>query len=103
VSPVKYELGFYITEQDILHSHRREYLISGNCFGNVRNISRVSLVYFTDITHQIRVAFPLVYALVTITRVLASEILSLSLRGSVSPTCLFRVAFPRYLLFPSGE
>jgi hypothetical protein len=28
VSPVKYELGFYIPEDDILHSHRREYLKS---------------------------------------------------------------------------
>jgi hypothetical protein len=26
VSPVKYELGSYITEDDILHSHRRENL-----------------------------------------------------------------------------
>jgi hypothetical protein len=26
VSPVKYELGFYIPEDGILHSHRREYL-----------------------------------------------------------------------------
>jgi hypothetical protein len=25
VSPVKYELGFYIPEDDILHSHRREH------------------------------------------------------------------------------
>jgi hypothetical protein len=24
VSPVKYDLGFYITEDDISHSHRRE-------------------------------------------------------------------------------
>jgi hypothetical protein len=24
VSPVKYELGFYIPEDDILHSHRRD-------------------------------------------------------------------------------
>jgi hypothetical protein len=24
VSPVQYELGFYIPEEDILHSHRRE-------------------------------------------------------------------------------
>jgi hypothetical protein len=24
VSPVKYELGFYITEDDILHSHHRD-------------------------------------------------------------------------------
>jgi hypothetical protein len=28
VSPVKYELGFYIPEGDILHSHSREYLKS---------------------------------------------------------------------------
>jgi hypothetical protein len=26
VSPVKYELGFYIPEDDVLHSHRRENL-----------------------------------------------------------------------------
>jgi hypothetical protein len=34
VSPVKYELGFYIPEDDILHRHRRENLksyISTNC------------------------------------------------------------------------
>jgi hypothetical protein len=28
VSPVKYEVGFYIPEDDILHSHRRENLKS---------------------------------------------------------------------------
>jgi hypothetical protein len=28
VSPVKYELGFYIPEDDILHSYRREHLKS---------------------------------------------------------------------------
>jgi hypothetical protein len=28
VSPVRYELGFYIPEDDILHSHRRENLKS---------------------------------------------------------------------------
>jgi hypothetical protein len=28
VSPVKYELGFYIPEDDILHRHRRENLKS---------------------------------------------------------------------------
>jgi hypothetical protein len=28
VSPVKYELGFYIPEDDIFHSHRRENLKS---------------------------------------------------------------------------
>jgi hypothetical protein len=34
VSPVKYELGFYITEDDILHSHRR---------GNLRSYSVVPI------------------------------------------------------------
>jgi hypothetical protein len=28
MSPVRYELGFYIPEDDILHSHRREHLKS---------------------------------------------------------------------------
>jgi hypothetical protein len=28
VSPVRYELGFYIPEDDILHNHRREHLKS---------------------------------------------------------------------------
>jgi hypothetical protein len=28
MSPVKYKLGFYIPEDDILHSHRRENLKS---------------------------------------------------------------------------
>jgi hypothetical protein len=32
VSPVKYELGFYISEGDILHSHRRENLKSSTFF-----------------------------------------------------------------------
>jgi hypothetical protein len=30
VSPVKYELGFYIPEDGILHNHRREHLKSYN-------------------------------------------------------------------------
>jgi hypothetical protein len=30
VSPVKYELGIYITEDDILHSHPHEHLKSLN-------------------------------------------------------------------------
>jgi hypothetical protein len=33
VSPVKYELGFYIPEDDILHSDRRENLKSYMCTG----------------------------------------------------------------------
>jgi hypothetical protein len=30
MSPVKYELGFFIPEDGILHSHRRDYLKSYN-------------------------------------------------------------------------
>jgi hypothetical protein len=36
LSPVKYELGFYIPEDEFLHSHRRENLksyISKTCTG----------------------------------------------------------------------
>jgi hypothetical protein len=32
VFPVKYELGFYVPEDDILHSHRRENLKSYRAF-----------------------------------------------------------------------
>jgi hypothetical protein len=35
VSPVKYELGFYIPEDDILDDHRREYLKSYTALKNV--------------------------------------------------------------------
>jgi hypothetical protein len=41
VSAVKYELGFYIPEDDILHSHRRDNLkpyISANCLENVKSL-----------------------------------------------------------------
>jgi hypothetical protein len=36
VSPVKYELGFYIPEDDILHSHRRENPKSCMCLASLR-------------------------------------------------------------------
>jgi hypothetical protein len=45
VSPVKYELGFYIPEDDILHSHCRENLKSYTTillFNRVQNLSRQS-------------------------------------------------------------
>jgi hypothetical protein len=46
VSPAKYELGFYISEDDILHSHRRENLKSyialmGWALQRRRNVSPV--------------------------------------------------------------
>jgi hypothetical protein len=42
VSPVKYELGFYITEDDILHSHLREILDSYIYVNGCMTDSRVS-------------------------------------------------------------
>jgi hypothetical protein len=46
VSPVKYELGFYIPEDDIHHSHRRENLksciaLTGWTLQRRRNVSPV--------------------------------------------------------------
>jgi hypothetical protein len=46
VSPVKYELGFYIPDDDILHSHRRENLksyiaLTGWALQRIRNVSPV--------------------------------------------------------------
>jgi hypothetical protein len=38
VSPVKYELGFYVSEDDILHSHRRENLKSYMALASFRNV-----------------------------------------------------------------
>jgi hypothetical protein len=35
VSPVRYELDFYIPEDGILHSHRRENLLSGTVTGKL--------------------------------------------------------------------
>jgi hypothetical protein len=40
--PVKYELGFYIPEDDILRSHRRENLKSYICSYYVSNMTLVS-------------------------------------------------------------
>jgi hypothetical protein len=37
VSPVKYEMGFYIPDDDILHSHRRESLKSYRVLHNFRS------------------------------------------------------------------
>jgi hypothetical protein len=49
VSPVKYELGFYVPEDDILHSHRREYFKSYtgcSCGYNIkRNFTADGLIW----------------------------------------------------------
>jgi hypothetical protein len=46
MSPVKYELGFYILEGDILHSHRREHL---KCYKVLEclHVYRLSKVEYT--------------------------------------------------------
>jgi hypothetical protein len=52
VSPVKYELGFYITEDDILHSDRRENLtsyIASVCCSSCYSFSRVSTAYVVSV------------------------------------------------------
>jgi hypothetical protein len=63
VSPVKYELGFYIPEDDILHSHRRENLksyiaLTGWTLQQRRNVSPVKYVLgfciLDDILHSHR-------------------------------------------------
>jgi hypothetical protein len=46
VSPVRYELGFYVPEDDILHSHCRENLkpyiaLTGSALYRRRNVSPV--------------------------------------------------------------
>jgi hypothetical protein len=46
MSPVRYQLGFYIPEDDILHNHRRENLKSYTLlyvFGNFRYMTVLSL------------------------------------------------------------
>jgi hypothetical protein len=42
VSPVKYELGFYIPDDDILHSHCREHV---KCEKGFRNRGTSSLIH----------------------------------------------------------
>jgi hypothetical protein len=51
VSPVRYELGFYIPEDDILHSHRRENLKSHIVFASVfRFLHPAALMTLTALT-----------------------------------------------------
>jgi hypothetical protein len=53
VSPVRYELGSHISEDDILHTHRREYLKSykeANCFIVPNVTSSFGLVRFEVFT-----------------------------------------------------
>jgi hypothetical protein len=57
VSPVKYELGFYIPESDIFHSHRRENLksyiaLTGWALKQRRNVSPVRYELGLDITED---------------------------------------------------
>jgi hypothetical protein len=50
VSPVKYEQGFYIPEDDILHSHRRENLKS---YIFTRDLHYVAYVTIYKETHSV--------------------------------------------------
>jgi hypothetical protein len=43
MSPVKYELDFYIPEDGILHSHRRENLRSFTVLGGLSLLSQLAL------------------------------------------------------------
>jgi hypothetical protein len=54
VSPVRYELGFYIPEDGILHSHRRENLT----LYNYHNYSRRPSVGRTAFYKSVRAPFP---------------------------------------------
>jgi hypothetical protein len=45
VSPVKYELGFYIPEGDILHGHRRENLKSYRRYRNLSLLPKSDVNY----------------------------------------------------------
>jgi hypothetical protein len=53
VCPVRFELGFYIPEDDVLHSHRREnlkfYKNTQDCKENELLISRGNLTLFIQI------------------------------------------------------
>jgi hypothetical protein len=48
VSPVKYELGFYIPEDDILHSHCREDLKSYKC-ASYPKVCNVGIIWYVFI------------------------------------------------------
>jgi hypothetical protein len=52
VSPVKYELGFYIPEDDILHCHRRENLKSYTVFVSMYFKGMSFVVYFNAMCLQ---------------------------------------------------
>jgi hypothetical protein len=51
VSPVRYELGFYIAEDDILHSHRRENLKSytGDVSSVIKSLSISEYDFFVTL------------------------------------------------------
>jgi hypothetical protein len=51
VSSVRYELGFYIAEDGILHSHRRENLKSYNSDGLHFTETAHARLHFTETAH----------------------------------------------------
>jgi hypothetical protein len=58
VSPVKYELGFYIPEDAILHSHRRENIKSYTAALDV-SLTRYHAVTLRPTEHYIRESYAL--------------------------------------------
>jgi hypothetical protein len=54
VSPVKYELGFYIPEDDILHSHRRESFESYSVLTSA-SLAYKEMLWQEPITQKLRV------------------------------------------------
>jgi hypothetical protein len=46
VSPVRYELGFYIPKDGILHSHRREHLKSYIAINRLGSVAKYELGYY---------------------------------------------------------
>jgi hypothetical protein len=55
VSPVKYELGFYIPEDGILHGHRRENL------GSYKTELKLVGFYQTYILYPVEIKFTTIY------------------------------------------
>jgi hypothetical protein len=55
VSPVKYEMGFYIPEDDILHSHRLENLISYT--NNAMFLFLADLLEVASVSHRVECSY----------------------------------------------
>jgi hypothetical protein len=54
VSPVKYELGFYIPEDGVIHSHRREKVKFYKLFLNYVNLLPLRMRYKHSVAQYIK-------------------------------------------------